>query len=384
MYIHTRLPVVAAVLLVILPLSLAQMGANIVAKNQATQQFQGVIEEASDQNQLGRSLFQTRRMQQAQRSRLVHRLSTIDRERRKLRRQIQNMQDTDVLYGSAGEYTNVENAVAVSQQLQSTRFSNPLSLLRANRFLRRLILRAGFHKSSPTLQAVSQAENVLALRTQDQALLKQEGLAQADFLRNDLRVRASTEQLGAARQMMRQVQEVIAALQFHLARIDAQIARRQERAGVADGTLDAQRNKYAEAVPQPVTFDWPAIARISAGFREASYRKFFGIPHNGIDIVVPQGTPVKAAADGVVFLARNAGMGYSYILVGHRDGYATLYGHLSRITVSTGDAIVAGQVIGFSGGAKGGPGSGLVTTGAHLHFEMIKDGTHIDPQTKLP
>jgi murein DD-endopeptidase MepM/ murein hydrolase activator NlpD len=94
---------------------------------------------------------------------------------------------------------------------------------------------------------------------------------------------------------------------------------------------------------------------------------------------VPQGTKVKAAADGVVFLARDAGLGFSYVLIGHRDGYATLYGHLSSISIKTGDPVSAGQEIGRSGGAKGGPGSGLVTTGSHLHLELIHNGIHIDP-----
>jgi murein DD-endopeptidase MepM/ murein hydrolase activator NlpD len=294
------------------------------------------------------------------------------------------MQTAEVLHNSAENKGEIEDAVALTQRLQTNRFSNPLSLEKASRFLRRLVQRAGIYKSAPRLQTVFKAEDVIALRNNDEDLSIQEGLADADFVRNDERVRASTEQLAAARQMMRQMQEVITSLQSHLARIDAQIQRRQERDAIANGTLDALHNKYAPAVFGPVEFFWPAIARITASFREASYKRFFGIPHNGMDIAVPQGIPVKAAADGVVFLARDAGMGYSYVLIGHREGYATLYGHLSKIDVVTGDAISAGQRIGSSGGAKGGRGSGLVTTGAHLHFEMIKDGTYIDPRTKLP
>lgn len=84
-----------------------------------------------------------------------------------------------------------------------------------------------------------------------------------------------------------------------------------------------------------------------------------------------------------MYLAKDAGMGFSYVLIGHREGYATLYGHLSSISVKTGDDIEAGQVIGKSGGAKGTPGAGVVTTGAHLHFELIHNGTHVDPQSLL-
>ena len=188
----------------------------------------------------------------------------------------------------------------------------------------------------------------------------------------------------AARQMMRQTQEVISQLQSHLARIDAQITRRQERAGIADGTLNTQYNKYEEARPEPFVLQWPAKARITAGFRDKSYQRFFGIPHNGIDIAVSQGTSVRSAADGVVYFARDAGLGFSYVLIGHKDGYATLYGHLSSISVRAGDAIDLGQEVGKSGGAKGGPGSGLVTTGSHLHFELILNGERMDPALLLP
>ena len=116
-----------------------------------------------------------------------------------------------------------------------------------------------------------------------------------------------------------------------------------------------------------------------------SYRGFFGVDHQGVDIVVPQGTPVRAAADGVVFLARDGGQtGYSYVLVGHRGGTATLYGHLSQISVVTGQDINHGQVLGLSGGTPGTYGAGPMTTGAHLHLEVIQKGTHVDPLLLLP
>ena len=290
---------------------------------------------------------------------------------------MRNFQEEEALHSSAQE-----DVVEITQNLEKQRFSQTLSFTKAKRLLARLVYSAGLHRSG-SLRAVSAAEQVLALRNQDQQLSIQQSLVQADFERNDIRVRASTEQLRAARQMMRQTQEVISELQSYLARIDAQIKRRQERRGIEDGTLDAQHNKYEEARPQPFALQWPAKARITAGFRDPSYQKFFGIPHNGIDIAVPQGTTVRSAADGVVFLAKDAGMGFSYVLIGHLDGYATLYGHLSSISVKKGDSVEVGQEIGRSGGAKGGPGSGLVTTGSHLHFELIRNGSRIDPLSLL-
>lgn len=379
MHLHSihRLPVVAAALFVAVILTGAQMTASLLVRNETAMQFNGVVEEATDQQYHGRSVLRDRQLQQAHKTKVTSRLHAIEVERRRLQREMRNLQEETVLHGSASA-----DAVAVSQNLKQQRFSQPLSVVKARRLLERMVYSAGL-RSSGTFNVISAAEHVLALRSEDRRLSQQHLLSEADVQRNEERVRASTEQLAAARQMMKQTQEVIAALQYNLARIDAQILRQQERRGVVDGELEAQHNKYAEAVGDPVSLLWPAIARVTAGFRDRSYQQFFGIPHKGIDIAIPQGTPVKAAADGVVYLAKDAGMGFSYVLIGHREGYATLYGHLSSIGVSTGDDVEAGQIIGKSGGAKGSRGAGVVTTGAHLHFELIHNGTHVDPQSLL-
>jgi murein DD-endopeptidase MepM/ murein hydrolase activator NlpD len=118
---------------------------------------------------------------------------------------------------------------------------------------------------------------------------------------------------------------------------------------------------------------------------DADYKKQFGVPHLGEDIVVPQASAVYAAADGIVFLVRDGGLtGYSYILIGHRDGYATLYGHVSQALVAAGQEVTAGQQIALSGGTPGMHGSGPMTTAAHLHFEVIRAGVNIDPKSVLP
>ena len=132
-------------------------------------------------------------------------------------------------------------------------------------------------------------------------------------------------------------------------------------------------------------FRWPVYGSVSAGFRNEAYEAYFGVPHHGLDIVVAQSTPVAAAADGVVFLVRDGGdTGYTYVLIGHRGGYATLYGHLSAVQVAAGQDVDAGQIIGLSGGEPGTRGSGPMTTGAHLHFELINMAVNIDPAKVLP
>ncbi len=135
----------------------------------------------------------------------------------------------------------------------------------------------------------------------------------------------------------------------------------------------------------PPMFSWPVTGPITAGYLDPDYERVFSIPHRAIDIGVPQGTPVHAIADGIVFAVKDGGAtGYSYILIGHRNGYASLYGHVSVAMVQKGDTVRFGQTIALSGGQPGTHGAGHMTTGAHLHLEMTKDGAHFDPRTVLP
>jgi murein DD-endopeptidase MepM/ murein hydrolase activator NlpD len=100
-----------------------------------------------------------------------------------------------------------------------------------------------------------------------------------------------------------------------------------------------------------------------------------GNQHKAIDYGVPIGTPVQAAASGTV-KATGSGSGDrsygNYIELDHGNGYTTLYAHLSSIQVAVGQSVVQGQVIGLSGDTG-------YTRGAHLHFEVRKNGVKINP-----
>ena len=137
--------------------------------------------------------------------------------------------------------------------------------------------------------------------------------------------------------------------------------------------------------PGVVRMLWPVEPErgLSAGFLDAAYEQRFGIPHHAIDIPVSQGSAVRSAADGVVEKVVDNGLGYSFILVKH-DGFATLYGHVSGFFVAEGDEVRQGDVLGASGGMPGTPGAGAISTGPHLHFEVIAQGERIDPLTVLP
>lgn len=194
----------------------------------------------------------------------------------------------------------------------------------------------------------------------------------------------SDAQLGTIKQITADVHNQVIRLQASLARIDARLRSKIERSLIEKGLLDPEKARE-KAASAAVRFQWPVIGAISAGYLNAEYVEHFGVPHKGMDIVVPQSTPVGAAADGVVFIVRDGGQyGYTYILIGHRDGYATLYGHLSATFVSSGQEVEAGQTIGLSGGKPGTQGAGPMTTGAHLHFETMQHGAHFNPTKVLP
>ncbi|TMF09757.1 MAG: hypothetical protein E6I37_13580 [Chloroflexi bacterium] len=135
---------------------------------------------------------------------------------------------------------------------------------------------------------------------------------------------------------------------------------------------------------------WPIPhATISQGFGptsyafEASYAGFAHF-HTGIDLAVPLGTPVFAAADGVVMLARpmaDSGgqlVGYgNYVIIQHDAGLKTLYGHLLTIGVKEGDVVHRGQLIGLVGSTGN-------STGPHTHFEVRIENSPVDPMQMLP
>ena len=75
---------------------------------------------------------------------------------------------------------------------------------------------------------------------------------------------------------------------------------------------------------------------------------------------------------------------YAYILIAHRKGVMTLYGHISATAVAVGDYVTRGQVIGFTGGSPKSIGAGVRTTGPHLHFEVWQDGVRVDPLRYFP
>lgn len=98
--------------------------------------------------------------------------------------------------------------------------------------------------------------------------------------------------------------------------------------------------------------------------------------HTGVDIAAPTGTPIYATGDGKVTIAARSPIGYTgygvVIRVDHGFGYESLYAHLDRLNVRPGQKVTRGDIIGYVGNTG-------VSSGAHLHYEVLVNGKHVNP-----
>jgi murein DD-endopeptidase MepM/ murein hydrolase activator NlpD len=118
---------------------------------------------------------------------------------------------------------------------------------------------------------------------------------------------------------------------------------------------------------------WPVSGPITSGFCE---RRSYEACHPGIDIAVPTGTPIRAAASGRVAIAGWVGGYGNYTCIQHSATLSSCYGHQSRLGVSVGQQVSQGQVIGYSGSTGN-------STGPHLHFEVRINGSVVNPMNYL-
>ena len=128
----------------------------------------------------------------------------------------------------------------------------------------------------------------------------------------------------------------------------------------------------------PIVFPFADDAKlvITRPFSQSELCPFTGVlkEHNGIDLAAENGTPILAPADGDVVYVNDRDVFWGKtIKITHTNGYETLFAHLGTIQVRQGQKVRRGTVIATVGE------SGW-TTGPHLHYELIKNGVHIDPQ----
>lgn len=171
------------------------------------------------------------------------------------------------------------------------------------------------------------------------------------------------------------------ALKAEVVRINAARDAELERYRATEA---ARRRAQRDTGPSnPVT---PFINPVGSGpvtgqFGETRARSGGGTrQHAGIDIAVPVGTSVKAAAGGTVIESGTLPGYGNVIVIDHGGGTVTRYAHLSRLDRAKGQVVSQGDVIGLSGGARGAPGSGN-SRGPHLHYEVRQNGKPVDPRT---
>ncbi|MBS0522193.1 MAG: M23 family metallopeptidase [Proteobacteria bacterium] len=151
--------------------------------------------------------------------------------------------------------------------------------------------------------------------------------------------------------------------------IDRIMARRRIRAQEA-----AERERQQAEAAAAAAAKAKAAPQVEASIGPPKVQKLF--MHEGLDLFANIGTPIHAAADGVVLNLGPAGGYGNWVRLGHAGKITTVYGHLSRVApgLQVGEPVLRGELIGFVGNTGR-------STGAHLHYEIQSNGRPVDPAT---
>jgi murein DD-endopeptidase MepM/ murein hydrolase activator NlpD len=140
------------------------------------------------------------------------------------------------------------------------------------------------------------------------------------------------------------------------------------------GAITELKHHWRAAQDTDLAFILPVKGRLASRF---GLRRYFNeeprAPHAGIDIAVARGTPVRASARGQVLAVGDYFFNGKTIFIDHGNGLITMYCHLDRIKVKTGETVRKGQRIGLSGQTGR-------ATGSHLHWSVILNGAMVDPE----
>ena len=136
-----------------------------------------------------------------------------------------------------------------------------------------------------------------------------------------------------------------------------------------------------QAPTQPVVVSWMrpcSYVKITSPFGNRD-RPTAGASsnHQGVDLAGPEGTPIYATRSGTVTIARFSNSAGYYVTINHGDGYSSVYMHMTTYTVSVGQSVSQGQLIGYMGSTG-------ISTGPHLHFGISYNGKYVNPAQYVP
>ena len=151
----------------------------------------------------------------------------------------------------------------------------------------------------------------------------------------------------------------------------------EERATREIAAIGELKRHWRDASDTDTSFKLPAEGRLASRF---GLRRIFNgeprAPHSGLDVAVPRGTPIKAAARGKVLATGNYFFNGNTVFIDHGNGLITMYCHLDRVDVQSGEQVDQGQQV----GAAGSTGR---SSGPHLHWSVVLNGTMVDPELCL-
>lgn len=167
--------------------------------------------------------------------------------------------------------------------------------------------------------------------------------------------------------LVRELRDEQRLISSRIGDLQAELQRRLREEGIGD----------EDSVPATV-MSWPLDRyRITATFHDPTYPFRNLWEHSGLDLAAPRGTPIRAAAPGIVAWTRYGASYGNYVMIIHSNNLATLYAHMDSFAVTANQVVKRGEVI----GAVGSTG---FSTGPHLHFEVRSNGIPVNPQAYLP
>ena len=151
----------------------------------------------------------------------------------------------------------------------------------------------------------------------------------------------------------------------------------EERATREIAAIQELKRHWRDTAETETDFQLPAEGRLASRF---GLRRIFNgearAPHSGLDVAVPRGTPIKAAAQGKILATGDYFFNGKTVFIDHGNGLISMYCHLDRIDVQSGDEVTQGQRVGLAGSTGR-------SSGPHLHWSVVLNGTMVDPELFL-